>query len=120
LRGGKAPNYSVEHVSAVAQDLSKAGLPQKVMVDFSHANSSKQYKKQMEVCADVCEQIASGSQTIFGIMAESHLVEGRQDLVEGEADKLQYGQSITDACIGWDDTETLLRQLADAVGRRRG
>ena len=120
LRGGKAPNYSVEHVSAVAQDLSKAGLPQKVMVDFSHANSSKQYKKQMEVCADVCEQIASGSQTIFGIMAESHLVEGRQDLVEGEADKLQYGQSITDACIGWDDTETLLRQLADAVGRCRG
>ncbi len=120
LRGGKAPNYSAEHVAAVAKDLEKAGLPQKVMVDFSHANSSKQYKKQMEVCADVCQQIASGSHSIFGIMAESHLVEGRQDLVEGRACDLLYGQSITDACIGWDDTEQLLRQLAQAVATRRG
>lgn len=120
LRGGKAPNYSAEHVAAVAADLANAGLPQKVMVDFSHANSSKQYKKQMEVCADVCGQIAHGSQTIFGVMVESHLVEGRQDLVEGEADKLTFGQSITDACIGWGDTEQLLRQLAAAVSARRG
>ena len=120
LRGGKAPNYSAEHVAAVAEDLAKAGLPQKVMVDFSHANSSKQYKKQMEVCADVCNQIASGSQTVFGVMVESHLVEGRQDLIEGQACDLTYGQSITDACIGWGDTEQLLRQLAAAVEARRG
>ena len=87
------------------------------MIDFSHANSSKQYKKQMEVCEDVCNQIASGSKQIFGVMVESHLVEGRQDLVEGKAKT--YGQSITDACIGWDDTEVLLKQLSDAVIARR-
>ncbi|GAA4492961.1 3-deoxy-7-phosphoheptulonate synthase AroG [Pseudaeromonas paramecii] len=118
LRGGKAPNYSAADVAAVAQDLAKAGLPQRVMVDFSHANSSKQYKKQMEVCADVCGQLAQGSQSIFGVMVESHLEEGRQDLVEGQC--LTYGQSITDACIGWADTEALLRQLADAIQARRG
>jgi 3-deoxy-7-phosphoheptulonate synthase len=120
LRGGKSPNYSADHVAAVATDLAKAGLPQKVMVDFSHANSSKQYQKQMEVCTDVCNQIAHGSQVVFGVMVESHLVEGRQDLVEGQACDLTYGQSITDACIGWGDTEQLLRQLADAVTARRG
>ena len=120
LRGGKSPNYSAKHVAEVVNDLHKAGLPQKVMVDFSHANSSKQYKKQMEVCADVCQQIAGGSHAVFGVMVESHLVEGRQDLVEGEAHKLTYGQSITDACIGWGDTEDLLRQLAAAVSARRG
>jgi len=118
LRGGKAPNYSAGDVAAVAQDLAKAGLPQRVMVDFSHANSSKQYKKQMEVCADVCGQLAQGSQAIFGVMVESHLEEGRQDLVEGQC--LTYGQSITDACIGWRDTQELLRQLADAIRARRG
>jgi len=120
LRGGKEPNYSAAHVAAVAKDLEKAGLPQKVMVDFSHANSSKQYKKQMDVCADVSGQIAGGSRTIFGVMVESNLVEGRQDLIEGQAETLTYGQSITDACIGWDDTASLLRQLADAVSARRG
>ncbi|MBP8126680.1 MAG: 3-deoxy-7-phosphoheptulonate synthase, partial [Aeromonadaceae bacterium] len=119
LRGGKLPNYSAEHVAAVATDLAKAGLPQKVMVDFSHANSSKQYQKQMEVCTDVCNQVAHGSQVVFGVMVESHLVAGRQDLVEGQAAELTYGQSITDACIGWGDTEQLLRQLADAVVARR-
>ncbi len=89
-------------------------------MDFSHGNSSKQYKKQMEVCADVCNQIANGSQSVFGVMVESHLVEGRQDLIEGQASDLTYGQSITDACIGWGDTEQLLRQLAAAVEARRG
>ena len=74
----------------------------------------------MEVCTDVCNQVAGGSKTVFGVMVESHLVEGRQDLVEGRACDLLYGQSITDACIGWDDTEQLLRQLAQAVATRRG
>ena len=120
LRGGKLPNYSAEHVAAVATELAKAGLPKKVMVDFSHANSSKQYQKQMEVCTDVCNQVAHGSQLVFGVMVESHLVAGRQDLIEGQAADLTYGQSITDACIGWGDTEQLLRQLADAVAARRG
>ena len=87
------------------------------MIDFSHANSCKQYKKQMDVCQDVCHQIESGSKQIFGVMVESHLVEGRQDLVDGKAQT--YGQSITDACIGWEDSERLLKQLSDAVIARR-
>lgn len=118
LRGGKEPNYSAKHVAAVVKDLEKADLPTKMMIDFSHANSSKQFKKQMEVCTDVCGQIASGNHHIMGVMVESHLVEGRQDLVEGQ--DLICGQSITDACIGWDDTANLLRQLAVAVKARRG
>ncbi|EGQ7963780.1 3-deoxy-7-phosphoheptulonate synthase AroG [Vibrio vulnificus] len=117
LRGGKEPNYSAAHVSAVKEELAKSGLPQKVMIDFSHANSSKQYKRQMLVADDVSEQLAAGEEAIFGVMIESHLVEGRQDLVEGKA--ATYGQSITDACIGWEDTETVLRQLANAVAARR-
>lgn len=87
------------------------------MIDFSHANSSKQFKKQMDVCKDVSAQIANGSTQIFGVMVESHLVEGRQDLQPGKA--LTYGQSVTDACIGWEDTEILLQQLSDAVAARR-
>ncbi|RZR46303.1 3-deoxy-7-phosphoheptulonate synthase AroG [Vibrio vulnificus] len=117
LRGGKEPNYSAAHVSAVKEELATSGLPQKVMIDFSHANSSKQYKRQMLVADDVSEQLAAGEEAIFGVMIESHLVEGRQDLVEGKA--ATYGQSITDACIGWEDTETVLRQLAKAVAARR-
>ncbi|HDY7485055.1 TPA: 3-deoxy-7-phosphoheptulonate synthase AroG [Vibrio vulnificus] len=117
LRGGKEPNYSAAHVSAVKEELATSGLPQKVMIDFSHANSSKQYKRQMLVADDVSEQLAAGEEAIFGVMIESHLVEGRQDLVEGKA--ATYGQSITDACIGWEDTETVLRQLANAVADRR-
>lgn len=117
LRGGKTPNYSAEHVQAIKQELQASGLPQKVMIDFSHANSLKQYQRQMEVAQDVCTQMANGEEAIFGVMIESHLVEGRQDL---EADKaLNYGQSITDACIGWEDTEKVLRQLAEAVSARR-
>ncbi|WP_192457196.1 3-deoxy-7-phosphoheptulonate synthase AroG [Musicola keenii] len=118
LRGGKAPNYSAEHVKAVKEGLEKAGLPQQVMIDFSHANSSKQFKKQMDVCEDVSRQIAGGERSIIGVMVESHLVEGNQNLDGGEP--LVYGKSVTDACIGWDDTETLLRQLAAAVRQRRG
>ncbi|MCG6297076.1 3-deoxy-7-phosphoheptulonate synthase AroG [Vibrio vulnificus] len=117
LRGGKEPNYSAAHVSAVKEELATSGLPQKVMIDFSHANSSKQYKRQMLVADDVSEQLAAGEEAIFGVMIESHLVEGRQDLVDGKA--ATYGQSITDACIGWEDTETVLRQLANAVAARR-
>ncbi len=88
------------------------------MIDFSHANSSKQFKKQMEVGADVCQQIAGGERAIMGVMIESHLVEGNQSLESGEP--LTYGKSVTDACIGWEDTETILRQLAEAVKNRRG
>lgn len=118
LRGGdKGPNYSAEDVAKVCAEIEKTGRIPHVMVDFSHANSSKQFKKQMEVCEDVSKQIAGGSKQIFGVMVESHLVEGRQDLVNGKA--ATYGQSITDACIGWEDTEILLKQLSDAVITRR-
>ncbi|EGD1665258.1 3-deoxy-7-phosphoheptulonate synthase AroG [Escherichia coli] len=118
LRGGKEPNYSAKHVAEVKEGLNKAGLPAEVMIDFSHANSSKQFKKQMDVCADVCQQIAGGEKAIIGVMVESHLVEGNQSLDSGEP--LAYGKSITDACIGWEDTDALLRQLANAVKARRG
>lgn len=117
LRGGKEPNYSVEHVRAAAAELAAVGLPQKLMVDFSHANSRKDYRRQMEVADDVAGQMAAGDQHIFGVMVESHLEEGRQDLKPGC--ELKYGQSITDACIGWSDTEKLLTTLADAVKARR-
>ncbi|NVJ57200.1 MAG: 3-deoxy-7-phosphoheptulonate synthase, partial [Vibrionaceae bacterium] len=117
LRGGKEPNYSAQHVQAIKSELEGSGLPQKVMIDFSHANSSKQYQRQMLVAEDVAGQIANGEDAVFGVMIESHLVEGRQDLVDGVAPT--YGQSITDACIGWDDTEKVLRQLAGAVETRR-
>ncbi len=117
LRGGKEPNYSADHVGSIKAELEASGLRQKVMVDFSHANSSKQYQRQMNVSDDVSSQIAGGENAIFGVMIESHLVEGRQDLVDGMAPV--YGQSITDACIGWDDTEKVLRQLAEAVEARR-
>ncbi|RRO01001.1 MULTISPECIES: 3-deoxy-7-phosphoheptulonate synthase AroG [Pectobacterium] len=117
LRGGKTPNYSAEHVKDVKIGLEKAGLTPQVMIDFSHANSSKQFKKQMDVCTDVCGQIAQGEKAIMGVMVESHLVEGNQNLESGEP--LVYGRSVTDACIGWEDTESLLRQLASAVRERR-
>lgn len=117
LRGGKEPNYSAEHVETVTAQLAASKLPQKVMIDFSHANSSKQFQRQMVVADDVANQMAAGQNAIFGVMIESHLVEGRQDLIDGKA--ACYGQSITDACIGWDDTETVLRKLADAVVARR-
>ncbi len=108
LRGGKEPNYSAEHVKDAAAQLEKAGVSPKLMVDFSHANSRKDYKRQMEVAEDVAQQIRNGENNIMGVMVESHLVEGRQDKPE------TYGQSITDACIGWDKTEELLALLAEA------
>ncbi|PLR30848.1 3-deoxy-7-phosphoheptulonate synthase [Chimaeribacter coloradensis] len=118
LRGGKTPNYSAAHVSEVKAGLEKAGLPPRIMIDFSHANSSKQFKKQMDVATDVSGQIAGGDASIIGVMIESHLVEGNQSLESGEP--LVYGQSVTDACIGWEDTDTVLRRLAAAVQARRG
>tara|TARA_R110002153_G_scaffold245742_1_gene401288 strand:+ start:1856 stop:2917 length:1062 start_codon:yes stop_codon:yes gene_type:complete len=117
LRGGKTTNYDAESVNTVTEQLTKSALNTNIMIDFSHANSSKKFANQMLVCRDVCQQMANGNQDIFGVMVESHLVEGRQDLVEGKVPT--YGQSITDACIGWQDTETLLAELAQAVVQRR-
>jgi 3-deoxy-7-phosphoheptulonate synthase len=117
LRGGKSPNYGRASVEAACSDLAQAGLRQHVMIDFSHANSSKQYQKQVEVGADVAAQLAAGERRIMGVMVESHINPGRQDLVPGKA--LDYGVSITDACLGWADTVTLLDVLADGVRKRR-
>ena len=117
LRGGKEPNYDAASVDAAAKTLADAGLPQRIMIDFSHSNSSKQHQKQLEVGANVAGQIAKGDARIFGVMVESHLKAGRQDLVPGQP--LEYGVSITDACISWDDSEPLLEQLAEAVEARR-
>ena len=117
LRGGKSPNYDAAHVEAACAVLRKAGLREQVMVDCSHANSAKQHRRQIEVAADVAAQLAAGEQRIIGLMVESHLHEGRQDLQPGVA--LRPGVSITDACIGWDDTVPLLRGLAKAVQQRR-
>jgi 3-deoxy-7-phosphoheptulonate synthase len=117
LRGGKTPNYDAANVDAAAKELSAAGLAAHLMVDFSHANASKQYQKQMEVGADVAAQLASGEERIVGVMAESHLNPGRQDMVPGQP--LAHGVSITDPCLGWDDTERLLEILAEGVRKRR-
>ncbi|MCS6178770.1 3-deoxy-7-phosphoheptulonate synthase AroG [Shewanella baltica] len=117
LRGGREPNYSAPHVAEISQQLLKAELADNIMIDFSHANSSKQYQRQLVVAEDVAGQVATGNTAIFGVMVESHLVEGRQDLIEGQ--ELCYGQSITDACIGWDDTESLLAILNQSIIERR-
>jgi 3-deoxy-7-phosphoheptulonate synthase len=117
LRGGKAPNYDAANVESAATELAAAGLAPHLMIDFSHANASKQYRKQMEVGDDVASQLARGEERVMGVMVESHLNEGRQDLVPGEA--LQYGVSITDPCLGWSDTESLLEVLAKGVRERR-
>ena len=117
LRGGKAPNYEAESVNQVCKDLANSGLRPQVMIDLSHANSSKQYQRQIDVGQDVAQQIANGDGRIMGVMIESHLNPGRQDLIADEP--LNYGQSITDACIGWDATEPLLHELAEAVRARR-
>ncbi|AGH38374.1 phospho-2-dehydro-3-deoxyheptonate aldolase [Bibersteinia trehalosi Y31] len=118
LRGGdNGTNYDEESVKKVCADIEKSGRRPHVMIDFSHANSQKQYKRQLDVCHDVAAQIANGSHLISGVMIESHLVEGRQDLEEGKI--LTYGQSITDSCIGWEDSEKVLFELAEAVEKRR-
>jgi 3-deoxy-7-phosphoheptulonate synthase len=115
LRGGKVPNYHPEDIETISSQMDKAGLAKRLMVDFSHANSEKQFKKQLSVCDSVCEQLAKGDSPIFGVMIESHLKEGNQKLVEGQP--LEYGKSITDGCIGWQDTEQLLSQLAGVTSR---
>ncbi len=121
LRGGKAPNYDAKSVESACQELEAAKLPGTLMVDCSHANSSKQHERQLVVARDIADQIASGSKRIFGVMIESHLQAGNQKFTPGKDDpaKLEYGKSITDACLGWDDSLQALQALADAVKRRR-
>lgn len=117
LRGGKHPNYDMFSVEDAEAMLAKAGLPARIMIDASHANSRKVPARQVDVASDIATQVARGSRSIFGLMLESNLVEGRQDVVAGEP--LTYGQSITDPCISWDDTMPLLEELAAAVRQRR-
>jgi 3-deoxy-7-phosphoheptulonate synthase len=117
LRGGKAPNYDAASVEAASVELAKAGLAQRLMIDTSHSNSSKKHENQIPVAHDIAGQIAGGSERIIGVMIESHLVAGRQDLVPGKP--LTYGQSITDACISWEDSVPVLEALATAVRERR-
>ena len=117
LRGGKAPNYDAESVDTTCRELAAAGLAARVMIDCSHANSQKKHDRQVDVAAEVAAQVAGGDSRIIGLMLESHLNPGRQDLKPHEP--LAYGVSITDACIGWDATVETLERLADAVRRRR-
>ena len=120
LRGGRQPNYGAAAVADALANLRQAGLREQVMIDFSHANSSKQYRRQMEVGADVARQIAAGNAGICGVMIESHLREGRQDFSPGQGKaELQPGVSITDACLGWAQTRSLLDDLSEAVAARR-
>src|SRR5258706_8305814 len=102
LRGGKAPNYDAASVEAACKDIASAGLASRLMIDTSHANSSKKPENQIPVCADIAQQVAGGDTRIVGVMIESHLVAGRQDLVPGK--ELVYGQSVTDGCISWEDS----------------
>ena len=117
LRGGKSPNYDEKSVQHAADALVAANLPARLMVDFSHANSRKQHENQKEVADAVAKQLQKGSHHIFGVMIESHLIAGRQDVKPGKP--LTYGQSITDACLGWDETAGIIDMLANASARRR-
>jgi 3-deoxy-7-phosphoheptulonate synthase len=117
LRGGKRPNYDTAAVDAAAKNLAEAGIPARLMIDFSHGNSDKDAQKQIEVGQKVAAQLSDGDSRIFGVMVESHLKAGRQDLMPRKT--LVYGLSITDACIGWEDSRELLETLADAVRERR-
>ena len=117
LRGGKTPNYDAASVQAASEVLAKSQLPARLMIDASHANSSKKPENQPKVIDEIATQLEAGEQRIVGVMIESHLVAGRQDLVEGQP--LVYGQSITDGCIDWDSTVQVLERLADAVRARR-
>ncbi len=118
LRGGKTPNYNAEHVAAAVAELQAAKLAPRLMVDCSHANSSKQHEKQLEVARDIGAQIGSGSRSIFGVMVESHIHGGNQKFTAGKdnASALAYGQSITDACLDWGQSEELLQGLYESVG----
>jgi 3-deoxy-7-phosphoheptulonate synthase len=122
LRGGKAPNYDAASVASACRELEAANLPATLMVDCSHANSSKQHEKQIEVARDIGGQIASGSRSVFGLMVESHLTGGAQKFTPGkdQPQGLAYGKSITDACIGWAESQGVLDVLAQAVRQRRG
>jgi 3-deoxy-7-phosphoheptulonate synthase len=122
LRGGKTPNYDAASVAAACADLEAAKLPPTLMVDCSHANSSKQHQKQVDVAKDIAGQIAGGSRSVFGVMVESHLQAGAQKFTPGKdrIDALTYGQSITDACLGWDDSVGVLETLSQAIKQRRG
>ncbi|MFZ9286524.1 MAG: 3-deoxy-7-phosphoheptulonate synthase [Burkholderiaceae bacterium] len=122
LRGGKAPNYDAASVAAACKELDAAKLPSTLMVDFSHANSSKQHEKQVDVARDIAAQISGGSRSVFGVMVESHIQAGAQKFSPGKDDptQLEYGRSITDACIGWDDSQRVLDILSEAVRKRRG
>jgi 3-deoxy-7-phosphoheptulonate synthase len=117
LRGGKRPNYEAAHVAGAAKSLAEAGIAARIMIDFSHGNSGKDPHRQIDVGQNVAAQIAGGEGSIFGVMIESHLKAGRQDLLPGN--ELIYGMSITDACAGWEESRALLDILADAVRRRR-
>jgi len=119
LRGANdGPNYDAASVSRAAHALEAAGLPARLLIDCSHGNSAKDYRRQPEVAADIAWQLAAGSRFIAGLLLESHLVEGRQDMTDGRAG-LRYGQSVTDGCIGWDQTLTVLQDLADTVRGRQ-
>ena len=121
LRGGKTPNYDAQSVAAACNDLKVAGLPARLMVDCSHANSSKQHEKQLDVTRAIAAQIAAGSRNVFGLMIESHLTPGAQKFTPGKdkAEALEYGKSITDACLGWPDSIAALEFLSQAVRARR-
>jgi 3-deoxy-7-phosphoheptulonate synthase len=121
LRGGAKPNFDVASVASACDALEEAGRLPALMVDCSHGNSGKSHEKQVAVVRDVAGQLARGSRQIFGVMIESHLVAGAQTFKPGDTDRrtLRYGQSITDACIGWDESRALLDELANAVRARR-
>ena len=121
LRGGSAPNYDAASVDAASAALAGAGLPSSLMIDCSHGNSSKQHQKQLDVVSDIASRIAAGNSQVFGVMIESHLEAGAQKFAAGKDDPaaLRHGMSITDACIGWDDSVRALETLSDAVARRR-
>ena len=121
LRGGKTPNYDAQSIAAACKEIEAAKLPCTLMIDCSHANSGKLHARQIDVARDVAAQLAGGSRCIFGVMVESHLEAGAQKFVAGKDDpaKLVYGQSITDACLGWDDSLRTLELLSDAVQARR-
>jgi 3-deoxy-7-phosphoheptulonate synthase len=117
LRGGTCPNYDAASVAAACAELVRLGIDERLMIDASHANSCKQCERQLDVAADVATQLAAGETRIVGVMVESNLVAGRQELAAGK--ELAYGKSITDACLGWEETVTLLDRLAEGVRRRR-
>jgi 3-deoxy-7-phosphoheptulonate synthase len=116
--GGGRPNYDNPSVHYASRLLEQAGQPNRVMIDMSHANSDKDHKKQLKVCGDVCRQITEGEQRIFGVMLESNLIEGAQKI--GPRESMTYGQSITDACLGWEDSLRCLDDLAAASAARMG